>query len=122
MTSRSSDQVGTGVSGTPARQSTVCSVVGKNQLVIVLRKLWAEVTKLRRRRAAEVATSEALPEAMREYLRAFESGDVSTLARFIAADVDHLQIGDDGDPRTEKAIIQGLGLDGVRAVIEGLHE
>lgn len=33
-----------------------------------------------------------------------------------------MQIGDGGDPKTEKAMIQGLGLDGVNAVIEGLHE
>jgi ketosteroid isomerase-like protein len=63
-----------------------------------------------------------LPEPVREYLRAFERGDVSTLSRWVAADVDHVQIGDDGDPVTEMAIIQGLGLDGVKAVIEGLHE
>ena len=30
--------------------------------------------------------------------------------------------GDDADPTTEKAMIRGLGLDGVKAVIEGLHE
>jgi hypothetical protein len=65
---------------------------------------------------------EELPEALREYLRAFESGDVSTLAQWVAADVDHLQVGDDGDPSTEKAMVQGLGLAGVKAVIEGLHE
>jgi ketosteroid isomerase-like protein len=63
-----------------------------------------------------------LPEAVREYLCAFESGDVSALSQWVAADVDHLQIGDDGDPKTEKAMIQGLGLAGVMAVIEGLHE
>ena len=66
-----------------------------------------------------VPTVDGLPEAVREYLRAFESGDVSTLAQWVAADVDHLQVGDDGDPTTEKAMIQGLGLDGVKAVIEG---
>ena len=75
-----------------------------------------------RGRTAKVAAFHDLPEAVREYLRAFETGDVSTLRRFVAADVDHLQIGDDGDPKTEKAMIQGLGLDGVLAVIEGLHE
>jgi len=41
-----------------------------------------------------VLVLDSLPEALREYLRAFESGDVSALSRFIAADVDHLQIGD----------------------------
>ena len=63
-----------------------------------------------------------LPEALRKYLRAFESGDVSALSRYVVPDVDHLQIGDDGDPKTEKATIQGLGIEGVKAVIEGLHE
>jgi ketosteroid isomerase-like protein len=88
----------------------------------MLKKLWAKVRRFRPSAAtAKVAVGE-LPEAVREYLRAFESGDVSTLAHVIAADVDHVQIGDDGDPATEKAIIQGLGLDGVMAVIEGLHE
>jgi hypothetical protein len=65
---------------------------------------------------------EGLPKAVREYLRALESGDVSTLAQWITPDVDHLQIGDDDDPTTEKAMIQGLGLAGVKALIEGLHE
>jgi hypothetical protein len=69
-----------------------------------------------------MAVVEDLPEAVREYLRAFETGDVSMLARWVSADVDHLQVGDDGDATTEKAMIQGLGLAGVRAVIEGLHE
>ena len=64
---------------------------------------------------------DSLPEALREYLRAFESGDVSALARCMAVDVDHLQIGDDGDPKTDKAMIQGLGIEGVKAVIERLH-
>ena len=63
-----------------------------------------------------------LPEPLCEYLRAFETGEVSTLAQWVATDVDHLQVGDDGDPTTEKAMIRGLGLDGVKAVIEGLHE
>ena len=63
-----------------------------------------------------------LPEAVREYVRAFESGDLSRLEQWVAADVDHMQVGDDGDPKTERVIIQGLGLDGVKAVIEGLHE
>ena len=63
-----------------------------------------------------------LPEALREYLRAFESGDVSSLARWVAAEIDHVHIGEDGDPKTERVMIQGLGLDGVKAVIEGLHE
>jgi len=67
-------------------------------------------------------TVEDLPEALREYLRALEGGDVSTLSSWVASDVDHLQIGDDGDLKTEKAMISGLGLDGVVAVIEGLHE
>jgi hypothetical protein len=44
-----------------------------------------------------------LPEPLREYLRAFESGDVTTLAQSVAADVDHLQIGDDGDPENAMA-------------------
>ena len=66
--------------------------------------------------------STSLPEALRDYIRAFESGDVSSLAHCITADVDHLHIGDDGDPKTEKAMIQGLGIEGVRAVIERLHE
>ena len=65
---------------------------------------------------------DCLPEALRDYIRAFESGDVSSLAHCIAADVDHLHIGDDGDPKTEKAMIQGLATEGVKAVIEGLHE
>jgi hypothetical protein len=72
--------------------------------------------------AEERAKSLDLPEPLREYLRSYESGDVSTLARWVTGDIDHLQIGDDGDPKTEKAMIQGLGLDGVIAVIEGLHE
>jgi hypothetical protein len=63
-----------------------------------------------------------LPEALRAYLRAFETGDTSTLAQWVADDVDHLQVGDDGDLGTEKAMVQGLGLAGVSAVIEGLHE
>jgi hypothetical protein len=63
-----------------------------------------------------------LPEALREYPRAFESGDVSSLARWVAAEIDHVHIGEDGDPKTERVMIQGLGLDGVKAVIEGLHE
>ena len=89
----------------------------------MLKKLWARVWRLGRGgRTANGAARHELPEAVREYLRAFESGDVSTLRRWVAADVDHLQIGDDGDPNTEKAMIQGLGLDGVIAVIEGLHE
>jgi hypothetical protein len=67
-------------------------------------------------------TPDELPEALREYLRAFETGEVSTLARWLAPDVDHLQVGDDGDPATEKAMIQSLGLAGVKAVIEELHE
>jgi hypothetical protein len=72
-----------------------------------------------------MGVAEDLPEAVREYLRAFENGDAATLAQWVAADVDHLQIGDvgdDGDPTSEKAMIQGLGLAGVKAVIEGLHE
>jgi hypothetical protein len=89
----------------------------------MLKELWALVRRFAfADRAAKVAPVNELPEALREYLRAFESGDVSMLARFVAADVDHVQIGDDGDPNTEKAMIQGLGLDGVKAVIEGLHE
>lgn len=89
----------------------------------MLKKLWAQIRALGRAgHTAKVAPLDELPEALREYLRAFESGDVSTLSRFVAADVDHLQIGDDGDPTTEKAMIAGLGLDGVLAVIEGLHE
>jgi len=88
----------------------------------VLKKLWARVRRLGSAgRSTELGVDD-LPQAVREYLRAFESGDVSTIARWVAADVDHLQIGDDGDPKTEKAMIQGLGLDGVKAVIEGLHE
>lgn len=89
----------------------------------MLKKLWGQVRRLfRGGRKPEGVPSDDLPEAVREYLRAFESGDVSTLSRWVARDVDHLQIGDDGDPKTEKAMISGLGLDGVLAVIEGLHE
>jgi hypothetical protein len=69
-----------------------------------------------------MAVVEELPEAVREYQRAFETGDVSTLVQWVAADVDHLQVGDDRDPTTETAMIQGLGLAGVKAVIEGLYE
>jgi SnoaL-like protein len=88
----------------------------------VLKKLWAYLRPPRPTRRTTVPADAGLPEALREYLRAFESGDVTTLAGFVATDVDHLQIGDDGDARTEKVMIQGLGLDGVTAVIEGLHE
>ena len=89
----------------------------------MLKKLWAQVRRLGvGGRNVKVAASGDLPEAVREYLGAFETGDVSTLRRWVAPDVDHLQIGDDGDPKTEKAMISGLGLDGVLAVIEGLHE
>jgi hypothetical protein len=89
----------------------------------MLRKLWARLRQLGRRgQAAQASTLNNLPEPVREYLRALESGDVARLARWVSADVDHVQIGDDGDPGTEKVMIQGLGLDGVKAVIEGLHE
>ncbi len=89
----------------------------------MLGKLWAKIRGLHQReRSSKLAELGDLPVAVREYLRAFESGDVSTLTRWVAADVDHLQIGDDGDPKTEKTMIQGLGLDGVLAVIEGMHE
>jgi hypothetical protein len=66
-------------------------------------------------------TLDELPAALRAYRRAFESGDTATLERWVAADVDHLQAGDDGDPATETAMIQGMGLVGVRAVIKGIH-
>jgi hypothetical protein len=94
-----------------------------DEKITMLGKLWAKIRGLHQRgRTSKLAELGDLPVAVREYLRAFESGDVSMLARFVAGDVDHVQIGDDGDPKTEKAIIQGLGLDGVIAVIEGLHE
>jgi GcrA cell cycle regulator len=73
-------------------------------------------------RTATAGSVSDVPEPVREYLRAFQSGEVSTLKQWVAADVDHLQIGDDGDATTEKAMISGLGLDGVLAVIEGMHE
>jgi hypothetical protein len=88
----------------------------------MLGKLWAYLRRDRPATRTAVPVVDDLPVAVREYLRAFESGDVSAISRWVAADVDHLQIGDDGDPSTEKAMIQGLGLDGVTAVIEGLHE
>lgn len=89
----------------------------------MLKNLWAQVRRLRLRGpTVKVMVVEDLPEALREYLRAFEGGDVSTLPRWVAADVDHVQIGDDGDQTTEKAMVCGLGLDGVLAVIEGLPE
>ena len=44
-----------------------------------------------------------LPEPLREYLRAFEISDETTRAQWVATDVDHVQIGDDGDPENAMA-------------------
>jgi ketosteroid isomerase-like protein len=98
-------------------------IASAGEWIDMLKKLWAQVWRFGA--AAPLPKPIPLgdlPEAVREYLRAFESGDVATLARWVAPDVDHVQVGDDGDPTTERAMIQGLGLDGVKAVIEGLHE